>query len=627
MKHKYIKNIYNSVVAKIRLFGWKKIAIICGGCLSLTIITGLSLFLSIPSEIKLSLRPDTCVTSSLYSLGSSKQSSGGLTYSTGGGKLCISPNKPLVAGEYHTFVPVFGLDFLRRPIKINVPELPKAQMAVEERVPLSQPIEVILSGEDDLHGYDLRRSDNTAPCKTIESGRLACDLAPLKMSQGQSYEVSLERSFRGDKYVTLAKQEINILDPISLSESSVGRGSTIYSKPDEILLKYNKPLVAHDIVMSANLPDKSTIDVPTQVNKIDESSYKIIFDPEKLPRESTISINQKDVTAQDGSTLENPEILSFKTSGGPQMQSNNIKPTGMAISGSIAMVFDQPLSNAQDINKYITVRGVEAQVNRLNNQVTVSYSADRCVDFTINIAAGIESDYGVVSSGSQAISSRTTCQTIETIGYSVQGRPINAHFFGSGSHTILFTGAIHGNERSSAHIMNSLIVDLEANARNIPAGRQIVIVPIVSPDGHAKGDRFNGRGVNLNRNWQTVGWESAEGAGGVEPMSEPEVQALARLTQRLNPAFVATYHAQGRIVNSNDVGSAISLGQRYAASVRYRFVPEADTVAVFGGTITGTYEDWLKERGTPAILMELDNHSGNFFTTHKAAIWAMIGAY
>ena len=64
---------------------------------------------------------------------------------------------------------------------------------------------------------------------------------------------------------------------------------------------------------------------------------------------------------------------------------------------------------------------------------------------------------------------------------------------------------------------------------------------------------------------------------------------------------------------------------RYAQLARYQFIPDSQTTATFGFTMTGTYEDWLIARGTPAILIELDTNTGNHYPRNSAAMWAMLG--
>src|SRR4051812_32519114 len=78
----------------------------------------------------------------------------------------------------------------------------------------------------------------------------------------------------------------------------------------------------------------------------------------------------------------------------------------------------------------------------------------------------------------------------QTIGYSVQGRPIEMYAFGSveGGRPVLIMGAIHGNETSSADVSRGLLADLmkdAAPAADGVRGVPIAIIPIANPDGFA----------------------------------------------------------------------------------------------------------------------------------------------
>ena len=180
------------------------------------------------------------------------------------------------------------------------------------------------------------------------------------------------------------------------------------------------------------------------------------------------------------------------------------------------------------------------------------------------------------------------------------------------------------------HWMN----ELEGNPGKIPANARVVVVPTGNPDGVAIARRDNNNGVNLNRNFPTNNWTSniitggggeQAGAGGPSAGSEPETKALMNATYRYAPRFVMTYHSSGSLVNSNDVGVSIAAGQAYAQAARYRFVPNSATTGTFGFEMTGTYEDWLLERGIAAILIELNTNTGNHFTQNRSAMWTMLG--
>ena len=283
----------------------------------------------------------------------------------------------------------------------------------------------------------------------------------------------------------------------------------------------------------------------------------------------------------------------------------------------------------------MSVSGATARVQRGESTITVSYSgAQRCAPIVVTVGKRLLSKHDVRQDSPITFRTRTTCHTVESIGTSSQGRPIYSYVFGGGSKTYLFSGAIHGNELSSRTTMERFIDDLEAQPGRIPAGVRIVVVPVSNPDGGQIGARNNARGVNLNRNFPTNNWTAntevsngrvEKGAGGSTAGSEPETKALMSLTQRYAPRLVVTHHAQGSLVNSNDVGVALSAGRTYARLARYWFIPNSQTTATFGFVMTGTYESWLLERGTPAILIELDTHTGYHYARNSAAMWAMLG--
>ncbi|NJP06239.1 MAG: murein peptide amidase A [Chloroflexaceae bacterium] len=133
------------------------------------------------------------------------------------------------------------------------------------------------------------------------------------------------------------------------------------------------------------------------------------------------------------------------------------------------------------------------------------------------------------------------------IGHSVQGRPIQAIRFGTGSRIVVITGAIHGGtETNTADLVNRLVARFETEDVRLPADLSLYLVPMINPDGVAHNTRYNANRVDLNRNWPTDDWQPdsvdasgvVPGGGGSAPLSEPESQALATwlLNLRQQPA-------------------------------------------------------------------------------------------
>lgn len=321
-------------------------------------------------------------------------------------------------------------------------------------------------------------------------------------------------------------------------------------------------------------------------------------------------------------------------SGGPKVTGINIGRSGVAIGATAVITFDQPISDTQDISKFVTTTGGAAFSAKKGNQVFISLAGvPKCADFSIKLTNDLQSHYEIAGNSAWSYASRTICHTVGTIGYSSKGRPINAYYFGSGPAVVLYTGAIHGNEVSTRNLMNNWIDELEANARSIPAGKTVVVVPQINPDGVSSGSRVNGRNIDLNRNFATSDWrkdittvnnQPFPGGGGESPMSEPETQAIAGLASRLRPVLVLSYHSIGNVVAANQAGASGTHANTYSQLSGYRNTT-GQTGETFEYSVSGTADDWYGEKlGTASILIELGSSSNPQFSRNQKAMWAML---
>jgi protein MpaA len=103
----------------------------------------------------------------------------------------------------------------------------------------------------------------------------------------------------------------------------------------------------------------------------------------------------------------------------------------------------------------------------------------------------------------------------------------------------LLIGGTHGDERATVDILENYVAERLATG-SIP--EPVAVLSLHNPDGYAAGTRYNGRGVDLNRNF-THNWdpESEEPAGPV-PLSEPENQALHAFILSHRPAKIVSLH-------------------------------------------------------------------------------------
>ena len=180
--------------------------------------------------------------------------------------------------------------------------------------------------------------------------------------------------------------------------------------------------------------------------------------------------------------------------------------------------------------------------------------------------------------------------------------------------------------------MDNWIKELEANARALPVGRKIVVIPEVNPDGVAAGTRNNANNVDLNRNFDVSDWQSditdtwgnpIPNGGGKAPMSEPETKALANFTTQLRPKITMSFHSIGGLVIANQAGNSSSLASRYASLTGYRNAT-GQSSTTFDYAISGTYDDWIAEKlGLPSVLVELGSHTYSQFPLNVGALWQM----
>lgn len=229
---------------------------------------------------------------------------------------------------------------------------------------------------------------------------------------------------------------------------------------------------------------------------------------------------------------------------------------------------------------------------------------------------------------------------VETIGSSIEGRPIRALRIGYATQdapAVLFSGTMHAREWL-ATMVTMCVTDMFATSTDaavleILDRANMWIVPVVNPDGYAiswSSDRYwrknarDGYGVDLNRNWgyqwAVVGSSSdpyAEDYHGDGPFSEPEAVALRDL-MIAQPQLVAhiDFHSYSQLVlrpwgytydAPADEGTLAMLGQQMSdamwneTSTDYASIHAAELYPA-----AGAVDDWsYGERGLMAFTIEM----------------------
>ncbi|TVR24893.1 MAG: hypothetical protein EA396_00395 [Anaerolineaceae bacterium] len=216
-------------------------------------------------------------------------------------------------------------------------------------------------------------------------------------------------------------------------------------------------------------------------------------------------------------------------------------------------------------------------------------------------------------------------------GRSAEGRELFARRVGNGTRVIMLVGGIHGGfEANTVDLVNQLIAHFEANPAQISPAISLVMIPNANPDGYARGNvlfgRYNGNGVDLNRNWD-CGWEPVAYFGqqtvnpGPLPFSEPESQALAALINDVRPSAVLFYHSAANGVFAGDCGGdgrSQVLAQVVGAAAGYPF--GSPFVAY---PVSGTAPSWVDSLNIAAVDVELNSATLPEFDRNLRAVQAL----
>ena len=242
----------------------------------------------------------------------------------------------------------------------------------------------------------------------------------------------------------------------------------------------------------------------------------------------------------------------------------------------------------------------------------------------------------------EALSAAYPFLQTELLARTAFGRPITGASMGRGDRRVLYSAAHHANEWLTATVLLKFLEDyaqaLETDgtiagvsARELYETATIFLVPMVDPDGvdlvtgavtekereqaralaefypnipFPDGWKANLSGVDLNLQYP-AGWLTAREIKfaqgytrpgprdfvGRFPLSQPEAQALADYTQRIDPELVIAWHSQGEVIywqyGGIEVPGAREIAERFANLSGYRL---EDTP--YNSSFAG-YKDWF----------------------------------
>lgn len=193
---------------------------------------------------------------------------------------------------------------------------------------------------------------------------------------------------------------------------------------------------------------------------------------------------------------------------------------------------------------------------------------------------------------------------------------------------VMITACIHGNEPWSASLEMRYISELlsqysvNENIRKLVDSRDIIFVPVVSPDSYPHSRKVDG--VDPNRNFST------DSSKTVAP-----VRAIQNLHQEFKPLAVMSMHTWGRVylmpygdqmVNCPHHDDFVKVASQMAKMSGYRYMRTCDLYKENGGLnnppisrrtdeelqawmpIFGTEIDWYYDQGAFPLVMEVGTH-------------------
>lgn len=240
--------------------------------------------------------------------------------------------------------------------------------------------------------------------------------------------------------------------------------------------------------------------------------------------------------------------------------------------------------------------------------------------------------------------------TVSEIGLSANGNPIIGHRLGSGDIHLVLVGGIHGGYEWNTILLAEKMVDyFRSRPDLIPSSVTIHIVPNANPDGlyavtgkigeFTLSDivtdtvlgRFNGNGVDLNRNWgcrwtSTAVWRDQAVSGGAYPFSEPETSALKNFIIRVEPALVLFWHSAANGIYVGGCPVADEASHRFA--LLYGQASGYPVYTTFDHyEVTGDASDWLTTQGIPSISVELISHDAIDWDQNLSGVVELLSHY
>ncbi|MDM9631815.1 M14 family zinc carboxypeptidase [Robiginitalea aurantiaca] len=206
---------------------------------------------------------------------------------------------------------------------------------------------------------------------------------------------------------------------------------------------------------------------------------------------------------------------------------------------------------------------------------------------------------------------------VEVCGHSVAKQKIQTVRMGNGPVRVLLWSQMHGNESTTTKALLDLIQDIHLKQPKWLDGLELLMVPILNPDGAKAYTRQNINNIDLNRDAQDL--------------SQPESIALRRVFEDFKPAYCFNLHDQRTIygIETPPIPATLSFLAPAADPQRSFTDPRsraARLIALISDGVSseigvGRYDDTFnincvgdtfQAAGVPTLLLEAGHYPGDY---------------
>ncbi len=225
---------------------------------------------------------------------------------------------------------------------------------------------------------------------------------------------------------------------------------------------------------------------------------------------------------------------------------------------------------------------------------------------------------------------------LESAGRSVEGREIFAVKLGGGPNRVLAWSQMHGNESTTTKALLDFIQECQLHPPSWLENVELLLIPILNPDGARAYTRFNANKIDLNRDAQKL--------------SQPESLVLRRLFNSFKPHYCLNLHDQRTIYGAGTPPRSATLSflapsadpersfsaSRLKAAGLIGMIAESAQSEIGIGRYDDTFNldcvgDTFQAAGVPTLLVEAGHYPGDYereitrFYVYRALCKAMEG--